>query len=216
MCSGSGHTVPPPRSYLRRRLGRGIAQTQFTVVSIAEGPNCHSVGRDDQSVVQATGHLRRRRRSQRWRFMLRHVAVTSLVRYLSNLVALQGRDLLRELLVGGVSQAQSAIVAVAKREKLPVGGDHGRMFEPTGHLVRTHTQSEERGSSNAAPPPTNLHHFLSLQGLDLSGSTLPVAVPVAQLPVVAVTPAEHLAALGQSHGVTVAAAGCHQLRHDEP
>ena len=62
---------------------------------------------------------------------------------------------------------------------------------------------------------TNLHHLLSLQGLDLSGPALAVAVPVAQLAVVAIAPAEHLAALRQSHGVTVATTRRHQLGHHE-
>lgn len=62
---------------------------------------------------------------------------------------------------------------------------------------------------------TDLHHFLSLQRLDLPRSALAVAVPVAKLAVVAVAPAEHLTALRQSHGVTVTATGCHQLSHNK-
>lgn len=60
---------------------------------------------------------------------------------------------------------------------------------------------------------TDLHHLLSLQSFDLSRSALAVAVPVAQLPVVPVPPAEHLPALRQSHGVTVTATRRHQLSH---
>ena len=42
---------------------------------------------------------------------------------------------------------------------------------------------------------TDLHHLLPLKGLYLSRPTLAVTVAVAQLPVVPVTPAEHLSAL---------------------
>ena len=62
---------------------------------------------------------------------------------------------------------------------------------------------------------TDLHHLLPLQGLYLPRPALAVTVPVAQLPVVSVSPAEHLAALRQRHGVAVAAARCHQLGHHE-
>lgn len=62
----------------------------------------------------------------------------------------------------------------------------------------------------------HLNHFLSLEGFDLSGSALPVAVAVAQFAVVAVAPAENLAALRQGHGVTVAAARRHQLSDHKP
>lgn len=70
------------------------------------------------------------------------------------------------------------------------------------------------------PRPTplqpHLNHLLSLEGFDLSGSALSVAVAVAQFAVVAVAPAEDLAALRQSHGVTVAAARRHQLSDHKP
>ena len=56
------------------------------------------------------------------------------VYYLSNLVAFQSGDLLWELLVGGVAQAQPAIVAIPKGEQLPISGHHCRVLEPTGHL----------------------------------------------------------------------------------
>lgn len=62
---------------------------------------------------------------------------------------------------------------------------------------------------------TDLHNFLSLQSFNLSGSALAVAVPVAQLAVIPVSPTEHLAALRQSHRVAVTAAGCHQLSHNK-
>lgn len=52
----------------------------------------------------------------------------------------------------------------------------------------------------------DLHHLLPLQGFDLPGPTLAVAVAVTELAVVTVPPAEHLAALGERHGVAVAAA----------
>lgn len=58
--------------------------------------------------------------------------------------------------------------------------------------------------------PTLLHphlnHFLSLKSFDLPGSALTVAVTVTEFAVITVAPAEHLATLRQSHGVTVAAA----------
>ena len=52
--------------------------------------------------------------------------------YLSNLVALQGCHLLWELLVGGVTQTQPAVVSVAKREQLSVCSNYSRVFEQIG------------------------------------------------------------------------------------
>lgn len=63
---------------------------------------------------------------------------------------------------------------------------------------------------------TDLHHLFPLQSFDLSRPALAVTVPMAQLPVVSVPPAEHFAALSQSHGVAVAAAGRHELSNHEP
>ncbi len=62
------------------------------------------------------------------------------------------------------------------------------------------------------------HHddFLSLQRFDLSGSALSVAVAVTELPVVSVSPAEHLAALRQRQTVPVRPDRRRELRHHEP
>lgn len=54
--------------------------------------------------------------------------------YLTDLVSLQSGDLLWQLLVGGVSQTQPAVITITKCEKLSVSRYHCRMFEPTGHL----------------------------------------------------------------------------------
>lgn len=42
---------------LRRGLRCGVAESQFSVVAIAERPNHHPISRDDQSVIQTTRHL---------------------------------------------------------------------------------------------------------------------------------------------------------------
>jgi len=47
-------------SYLRGRLGRGVAESQFSVVSVTESPNHHPVSRDHQRVVEPACHLRSR------------------------------------------------------------------------------------------------------------------------------------------------------------
>lgn len=62
----------------------------------------------------------------------------------------------------------------------------------------------------------HLNHFLSLKSFDLPGSPLTVAVTVTEFAVITVAPAEDLAALRQSHGVTVAAARRHQLSDHKP
>lgn len=54
--------------------------------------------------------------------------------YLTDLVSLQSGDLLWQLLVGGVSQTQPAVITITKCEELSVSCYHCRMFEPTGHL----------------------------------------------------------------------------------
>lgn len=48
-----------------------------------------------------------------------------------------------------------------------------------------------------------LHNLLSLQSLDLFGSPLAFAVPVAEFPIIPITPAEHLSSLGESQWVSI-------------
>lgn len=139
-------------------------------------------------------------------------------------MALQRRHLLWQLLVGVVPQTQPAVIAVAERKELPVRRHHRRVFEPARHLKsetgRLPFAGDASKTSRARAQEykeelADLHHLLPLQGFDLPGSTLAVAVAVAQLAVVAVPPAEHLAALRQGHGVAVAAARRHQLSDHE-
>lgn len=42
---------------LRRRLGGGVTESQFAVVSIPKGPDHHPIGRHHQRVVQTARHL---------------------------------------------------------------------------------------------------------------------------------------------------------------
>ena len=69
--------------------------------------------------------------------------------YLSDLVAFQSGHLLRKLLIGGVAQAQSAVVAVAEGEHLPIGRHHGRVLESTGHLEVEPRREQHYGKLNS-------------------------------------------------------------------
>lgn len=67
-----------------------------------------------------------------------HLVSSNLVHsYLSDLISLQSRDLLWQLLVRCVSQTQSAVITVTESEEFPISCDDGRVFEPTGHLEET-------------------------------------------------------------------------------
>lgn len=67
-----------------------------------------------------------------------HLVSSNLVHsYLSDLISLQSRDLLWQLLVRCVSQTQSAVITVTESEEFSISCDDGRVFEPTGHLEET-------------------------------------------------------------------------------
>ena len=63
---------------------------------------------------------------------------------MAHLVSVEGRDPLRQLLVGRGAVSQAAVVAVAERVQLAIHGDHGTVLEATRHLMRiiiTHTHT---------------------------------------------------------------------------
>lgn len=67
-----------------------------------------------------------------------HLVSSNLVHsYLSDLISLQSRDLLWQLLVRCVSQTQSAVITVTESEEFSISCDDGRVFEPAGHLEET-------------------------------------------------------------------------------
>lgn len=118
---GSDHK-PPEEEHMTTKTLRHLQSSVF-YISLKHSQKIHANSRTLKLII--TRHLF-------------HLVSSNLVHsYLSDLISLQSRDLLWQLLVRCVSQTQSAVITVTESEEFPISCDDGRVFEPAGHLEET-------------------------------------------------------------------------------
>ncbi len=163
------------------------------------------------------GHLHSSRAGQRSYTHIR-MKVQTKKKHLSNVVPIQCCHSLRDHLVWSWPLTQASRISAAKGEEFSVRCDDGWVFEPTRQLTEGNDvqMKSDHVMVLVISSDSNfhyLHHFLSLQSLDLFGSPLPFTVPMAKFPIIPITPAEHLSGLSESQWVAIRPVWCHQLSH---
>ncbi len=216
------------------------SNTQFTIITVSESPHSQAVWWQDQSMIDTTWHLNTTEKlifthhalvkgrirtlgwkSKQWRS-------TCPMWYPSSAVTLSGNilfevDLWPKRPESPLPKVKSFPSAVMTAECLNPHASWKREIWFKRNLIVPESKSEIFWNLNSDHVMDlairsdsiflYLHHFLSLQSLDLFGSPLPFTVPVAEFPIIPITPAEHLSGLSESQWVSIRPVWCHKLSH---